>query len=89
VFYEKTTGSQRQSGFIYKRDQKTALLLAAPNQDHAGSLRPYSGPKGGITDPQLQDELGILAQLKDGRLRIVFPYPVLESTYNVLELKRR
>lgn len=89
VFYEKTSGSQRQSGFIYKRDEKTALLLAAPNQDHSGPIRPYSGPKGGITDPQLQDELGILSQLKDGRLRIVFPYPVLESTYNVLELKRR
>lgn len=89
VFFEKTSGSQRQSGFIYKRDEKSALLLAAPNQDHSGPIRAYSGPKGGITDPQLQDELGVLSQLKDGRLRIVFPYPVLESTYNVLELKRR
>lgn len=88
-FYEKLSGSQRQSGFIYQRDARTALLLAAPNQDHSGPVRAYSGPQGGITDAQLQDELGVIAQLKDGRLRIVFPYPVLESTYNVLELKRR
>ncbi|MBI1260152.1 MAG: DUF4893 domain-containing protein [Rhizobiales bacterium] len=88
-FYEKLSGSQRQSGFIYQRDARTALLLAAPNKDHSGPIRAYSGPQGGITDPQLQDELGVISQLKDGRLRIVFPYPVLESTYNVLELKRR
>ena len=76
------------SGFLYERDEKSWVLLAAPNEGHSGPIRAYSGPEGGITDPQLQDEPGILEALADGRLRIFFPWPVLESTFNVLELKR-
>ncbi|MDP2123603.1 MAG: DUF4893 domain-containing protein [Parvibaculum sp.] len=88
LFFEKLSGSQRQTGYLYPRDATSWVLLAAPNQDHSGAPRPYSGPEGGITDPQLQDEPGILEPLADGRLRIFFPWPVLESTFNVLELKR-
>lgn len=88
LYFEKLSGSQRQTGYIYPRDETSWVLLAAPNEDHSGAPRPYSGPRGGITDPQLQDEPGILEALADGRLRIFFPWPVLESTFNVLELKR-
>ena len=35
------------------------------------------------------DEPAIAALLEDGRARIVFPWPELESTFNVLEMKRR
>ena len=50
--------------------------------------RDYSGPEGGIIDPQKQDKLGVLTELEDGRLRVIFPWSVLESTYDILELKR-
>lgn len=89
LFFEKLTGSQRMSGFLYERDEKTWVLLAAPNEGHSGSIRDYSGPEGGVTDPQLMDEPAIAALLEDGRARIVFPWPELESTFNVLEMKRR
>lgn len=89
LFFEKLTGSQRMSGFFYERDEKTWVLLAAPNEGHSGPIRAYSGPEGGITDPQLMDEPAIAALLEDGRARIVFPWPELESTFNVLEMKRR
>jgi hypothetical protein len=89
LFFEKLTGSQRMSGFFYERDEKTWVLLAAPNEGHSGPIRAYSGPEGGITDPQLMDEPAIAALLEDGRVRIVFPWPELESTFNVLEMKRR
>lgn len=89
LFFEKLTGSQRMSGFLYERDEKSWVLLAAPNEGHSGPIRAYSGPEGGITDPQLMDEPAIAALLEDGRARIVFPWPELESTFNVLEMTRR
>ncbi|MDX5366608.1 MAG: DUF4893 domain-containing protein [Alphaproteobacteria bacterium] len=89
LFFEKLTGSQRMSGFLYARDEKSWVLLAAPNEGHSGPIRAYSGPEGGVTDPQLMDEPAIAALLEDGRARIVFPWPELESTFNVLEMTRR
>ncbi|MBX3489842.1 DUF4893 domain-containing protein [Parvibaculum sp.] len=89
LFFEKLTGSQRQSGFFYPRDEKTWVLLAAPNEGHSGPIRAYSGPEGGVIDPQMIDQPAIAALLEDGRARIVFPWPALESTFNVLEMTRR
>ena len=89
LFFEKLTGSQRMSGFLYERDAKSWVLLAAPNEGHSGPIRNYSGPEGGVTDPQLMDEPAIAALLEDGRARIVFPWPELESTFNVLEMTQR
>lgn len=89
LFFEKLSGSQRQSGYLYPRDDKSWVLLAAPNEGHSGPIREYSGPEGGVTDPQLIDEPAVVSLLKDGRARIVFPWPELESTFNVLEMTRR
>ena len=89
LFFEKLTGSQRQSGYLYPRDEKSWVLLATPNEGHSGPIRDYSGPEGGVTDPQLVDEPAIVSLLKDGRARVVFPWPELESTFNVLEMTRR
>lgn len=87
LFFEKRSGSQRLSGRLYQDGPLRRILLGAPTYNDEPQ-RTYSGPQGGITDPQHQDKPGILHQLEDGRLRIVFPLPVLESTYDVLELRR-
>tara|TARA_R110002072_G_scaffold234573_1_gene392156 strand:- start:1542 stop:2294 length:753 start_codon:yes stop_codon:yes gene_type:complete len=87
LFFEKRSGSQRLSGRLYQDGSDRRVLLAAPTYNDEPQ-RAYSGPEGGITDPQRQDKLGVLSQLVDGRLRVVFPWSVLESTYDVLELKR-
>ncbi|MDF1848716.1 MAG: DUF4893 domain-containing protein [Parvibaculaceae bacterium] len=87
LFFEKRSGSQRLSGRLYQDGPARRVLLAAPTYNDEPQ-RTYSGPAGGITDPQRQDKAGILSQLADGRLRVVFPWSVLESTYDVLELKR-
>jgi hypothetical protein len=89
LFFEKLSGSQRQSGYLYSRDEKSWVLLATPNEGHSGPIREYSGPQGGVTDPQLIDEPALVSLLKDGRARAVFPWPELESTFNVLEMTRR
>jgi uncharacterized protein DUF4893 len=87
LFFEKRSGSQRLSGRLYQDGPQRRILLSAPTYND-DPQRPYSGPEGGITDPQKQDKVGVLSQLEDGRLRVVFPLPVLESTYDILELKR-
>ena len=87
LFFEKRSGSQRLSGRLYQDGSDRRVLLAAPTYNDEPQ-RAYSGPEGGITDPQRQDKLGVLSQIVDGRLRVVFPWSVLESTYDVLELKR-
>ncbi|WOF75958.1 DUF4893 domain-containing protein [Parvibaculaceae bacterium PLY_AMNH_Bact1] len=87
LFFEKRSGSQRLSGRLYQDGPDRRVLLAAPTYNDEPQ-RTYSGPEGGITDPQRQDKAGILSQLEDGRLRVVFPWSVLESTYDVLELRR-
>ncbi len=87
LFFEKRSGSQRFSGRLYQDGSQRRILLGAPTYNNEPQ-RTYSGPQGGITDPQRQDKPGILHQLEDGRLRVVFPLPVLESTYDVLELRR-
>ena len=87
LFFEKRSGSQRLSGRLYQDGPERRILLSAPTYND-DPQRSYSGPEGGITDPQKQDKIGVLSQLEDGRLRVVFPLPVLESTYDILELKR-
>ena len=87
LFFEKRSGSQRLSGRLYQDGSERRVLLAAPTYNDEPQ-RTYSGPEGGITDPQRQDKVGVLSQLDDGRLRVVFPWSVLESTYDVLELRR-
>lgn len=87
LFFEKRSGSQRISGRLYYKDATTRLLLGAPTYND-DPQRAYSGPEGGITDPQKQDKIGVLSVLEDGHVRIVFPYPVLESTFDVLEMRR-
>lgn len=87
LFFEKRSGSQRLSGRLYQDGPDRRVLLAAPTYNDEPQ-RAYSGPEGGITNPQRQDKVGVLSQLDDGRLRVIFPWSVLESTYDVLELKR-
>ena len=86
LFFEKTSGSQRMTGYLYPMTDTKWVLLAAPNKDHSGPARDYSGPEGGITDPQMQDRVGVVEWLQDGRYRIVFPYPILESTFDIVEM---
>lgn len=86
LFFEKRSGSQRLSGRLYQDGPERRILLGAPTYND-DPQRDYSGPEGGITDPQIQDKLGVLQELEDGRLRVVFPWSVLESTYDILELK--
>ena len=86
-YFEKLTGSQRTSGFLYPQGGGLVYLGASyvtGEQPHR-----YSGngaEAGAGTTPD--DQIGLLSLLADGRARLELPYPRLESTFDVIELKR-
>jgi hypothetical protein len=86
-YFEKLTGSQRSSGFLYPEGGGFVYLGASyvtGEQPHR-----YSGngaEAGARATPD--DQIGLLSLLSDGRARLELPYPLQESTFDVLELKR-
>ncbi len=87
LFFEKLSGTQRMSGFLYPQDGGFVYLGASTvsgEKPHA-----YSGngaAAGAAATPD--DQIGLLSLLADGRARLELPYPVQESTFDVIELKR-
>jgi Domain of unknown function (DUF4893) len=87
LFFEKTSGSQRTSGFLYPEGGGYVYLGASyvtGEKPHA-----YSGngaEAGAAATPD--DQIGVLSLLADGRARLELPYPLQESTFDVIELKR-
>jgi len=92
LFFEKLTGSQRTSGYLF--DEGGSFVYLGAQYVGAGygpmEKRPtYSGngeAAGSADTPD--DQIGLLSATTDGRARIEFPYPVQESVFDVLELKR-
>ncbi|HXC57021.1 MAG TPA: DUF4893 domain-containing protein [Rhizomicrobium sp.] len=87
LFLEKTSGSTRTSGYLYPGDGGMVYLGAASvtgEPQHA-----YSGngaSAGAAATPD--DQIGILTAIDARHARLEMPYPVQESTFDVLELKR-
>jgi hypothetical protein len=87
LFLEKTSGSQRTAGFLYPGDG--ALVYLGASSVTGEPLHAYSGngaSAGAAATPD--DQIGILSAIDSRHLRLEMPYPVQESTYDVLELKR-
>jgi hypothetical protein len=88
LFFEKTSGSQRVSGWLYP-DQSGGLVLLGANTMKGEPERRYSGSGASAgADATPDDAVGVLTSIGSGHARIEFPYPVQESTFDVLELKR-
>jgi len=91
LFFEKLSGSQRTSGFLYSEGSGYVYLGASYVTAYGPPEKPpvYSGrgaSAGAAATPD--DQIGLLSLLADGRARLELPYPVQESTFDVLELKR-
>jgi hypothetical protein len=88
LFFEKTSGSQRTAGWLYPNGDGTFVYLGATSMN---SERPhaYSG-NGASAGAQAtpDDQIGVLSSIGEGHARIELPYPVQESTFDVIELKR-
>jgi hypothetical protein len=88
LYFEKTSGSQRISGYLYPNDGGTFVLLGAWTVK-GEPKRVYSGNSPGYgAEATPDDAIGLLSGLGSGHAKIEFPYPVQESTFDVIELKR-
>lgn len=88
TFFEKLSGSQRISGYVYEDGAARMILLGAlsvanePQGIYAGAGESAGG------EVAQSNQIGILVRAGAGRMRIEFPYPHYESTFDVLELVR-
>ena len=86
LVFEKLSGSQRSSGRLYGEGGGFVYLGASyvtGEKPHA-----YSGNGAQVGAPATpDDQIGLLSLLADGRARLELPYPVQESTFDVIELK--
>ncbi|GAA0550782.1 hypothetical protein FHS83_001285 [Rhizomicrobium palustre] len=89
--FEKLGGSTRISGTLYP-DQGGFVYLGAQYVTAYGPAEKkpaYSG-KGASAgaNETPDDQIGLLTLTADGRARLELPYPVQESDFDVIELKR-
>jgi hypothetical protein len=87
LFLEKLNGTQRMGGFLYP-DAKGFVYLGATSAMHEPP-HPYPGngaSAGAKATPD--DQIGLLTASNAHEARVEFPYPVQESTFDILELRR-
>jgi hypothetical protein len=91
LFFEKLGGSQRTSGYLYPDAGGYVYLGASYVHYNGANEKPpvYSstGASAGASQTP-DDQIGLFSLTYDGRARLELPYPVQESTYDVIELKR-
>ena len=91
LWFEKLGGSQRTSGSLYP-DGGGFVYLGASYVHYTGANEKpphYSGTGASVGAGQTpDDQIGLLSLTYDGRARLELPYPVQESTFDVIELKR-
>ncbi len=86
--FDKLSGTQRLSGMLYPHDSGGFVVLAGlsvkgePRHAYSGNGR----AAGAATTPD--DAVGLLDATGPRSARIEFPYPVQESTLDIIELKR-
>jgi hypothetical protein len=86
--FEKISGSQRLAGTLYPDGSGRYVLLGALSTT-GEPVHEYSGNRAGVGAIATPDDVaGVLVATGPGHARIEFPYPLQESTFDVMELKR-
>ena len=88
LFFSKLNGTQRLNGVLYPHESGGFVLLGALSAKGEPPHR-YSGngPSAGAAATP-DDAIGLLESTGRSSARIEFPYPVQESTFDVIELRR-
>jgi len=87
-YLEKLTGSQVTNGYLYPNGDGSFVYLGAssvvgePRHAYSGSGATAGAP---VTP---DDQIGLLSVIGSGHARLEMPYPLQESTMDVLELRR-
>ncbi len=88
LYFEKLTGTERISGYLEPFDGGRVLLMGELTVKKERE-KPYSGGNIGVGAPTSSaDAVGIVSAIGRWRARIEFPYPTIESDFDVLELRR-
>jgi hypothetical protein len=75
---QKIDGSQRSMGRLYNLPQERLLYLGALHYAYEEPI--WFG------DDHARNQLALLSRLDDGRMRLEFPAPLVESEFDILEL---
>lgn len=87
-YLEKLTGTQFTNGYLYPDGNGSFVYLGAssvmgePRHAYSGNGATAGAP---VTP---DDQIGLLSLIGSGHARVEFPYPLQESTMDVLELRR-
>jgi hypothetical protein len=88
LFFEKISGTQRLSGTLYPHESGGYVLLGAlsakgePVHRYSGS-----GPSAGAQATP-DDVIGLLSSTGPSTARLELPWPMQESVFDVIEMKR-
>jgi hypothetical protein len=88
LYFSKLNGTQRLNGVLFPHESGGFVLLGALSAKGEPPHR-YSGngPSAGAAATP-DDAIGLLESTGRSSARIEFPYPVQESTFDIIELKR-
>jgi hypothetical protein len=88
LYFSKLSGTQKLNGALYHHEADGYVLLGALSAKGEPPHR-YSGntPSAGAAATP-DDVIGLLESTGRSSARIEFPYPVQESTFDIIELKR-
>ncbi|HEX3810267.1 MAG TPA: DUF4893 domain-containing protein [Rhizomicrobium sp.] len=87
LYLQKTSGSQRTNGYLYPGDGGMVYLGASSVTGEPAHAYSGGGASAGA-DATPDDQIGLLTMIGAGHARLEMPFPVQESTMDVLELKR-
>lgn len=87
LYFQKTSGSQHTNGFLYPGDGGMVYLGASSVTGEKPHV--YSGGGASVGASQTpDDQIGLLTMIGPGHARLEMPFPVQESTLDVIELRR-
>jgi len=87
LYFEKTSGSQHTNGFLYPGEGGLIYLGASSVTGEPPHAYSGSGASAGAAATP-DDQIGILTAIDARHLRLEMPFPLQESTLDVIELKR-
>ena len=86
--FAKVSGTQRMQGALYP-DASGGFVYLGASSVKGEPPHHYSGTGAGAGAAATpDDQIGLLIATGSGSARIEFPYPVQESTFDVIELRR-
>jgi hypothetical protein len=88
LYFQKLSGSQRTNGFLYP-DPSGGLVYLGASSVTGEPPHTYSGNGASVgAGATPDDQVGLLVATGPNSARIELPYPVQESTFDVIELRR-